>query len=1096
MEDAGVEDVYELSPMQQGMLFHALVAPERGAYLEQIVFTLRGKLRVDALRQAWDRVVARHPVLRSSFHWEELNEPLQIAHTTASPPWVQHDLRELPAVERTARFEAIVQADKASGIRLDEAPLMRFTLVRVEDEVHELLWSHHHLLFDGWSLPILLNEVLSVYRAQVRGEVLQLSPVRPYRDYITWLKAQDAEKAKAHWRAALAGFAGPIPLHVDTLCAPSETRCAPSEGVSAEASAEGGAKVGEAEGPHALEALRLSEALTSKLQAFSRQQHLTLNTLVQGAWALVLSRYSGETEVVFGATVAGRPGALGGVESMVGLFINTLPVRASVSDAAPLLPWLEALQAQHLENEQFSYLALSEIQRVSEVPAGSPLFESLLVFENYPSAGAEPGRPGELRFEQMRGVAETNYPLTVVATVKDALLLRISYDAQRFDRATIARMLGHLGTALEGMSEDPARKLGRLPLLGREERARILVDWSATPAKPPRGACAHHLFEAQAARTPEAVALVFEEQQLTYGEVNARANQLAHHLQGLGVGPEMRVGICVERSPAMVIGFLGILKAGGAYVPFDPDYPTDRLAYMLRDAAVSVLVTQQRLGERLPTRGAEVVLLDAEEAVIAARPQGNPESAVTSRSLAYVIYTSGSTGRPKGVLVEHGGVCNLIEAVPERFAVTPDSRGLQFFSFGFDAFVADAFLALGAGACLVLGPATSLMPGEPLARTLRAQRITHAILPPSALAVTPPEGLPDLAVVIAAGEACSAELTRRWAKGRRFMNGYGPTESTVAATIARDLDGVRKPPIGRPFPGMQVYLLDRNFEPTPVGVPGELYLGGAGLARGYLNQPALTAAKFIPHPFSDAPGARLYRTGDRARYLPDGSIDYVGRVDAQVKLRGYRVELGEIEAALRQHPGVQDAAVIVREDAPGDSRLTAYVVPEGEAPTPASLRSALKETLPEFMIPAAFVGLSALPLTPHGKVDRAALPAPGHEARAGACGVGEAGFVAPRSPAEETLSAIWAEVLGAGPVSVEANFFELGGHSLLATQAVSRAQDAFALELPLRSLFEHPTVASFAAYVIAQQLDQADGDLLDQLLDDMDALPSEGETEV
>nr|WP_233466978.1 non-ribosomal peptide synthetase [Dolichospermum flos-aquae] len=580
--------------------------------------------------------------------------------------------------------------------------------------------------------------------------------------------------------------------------------------------------------------------------------------------------------------------------------------------------------------------------------------------------------------------------------------------------------------------------------------------------------CIHHLFEEKVERNPDAVAVVFEEQQLTYHELNCRANQLAHYLRSHGVGADVLVGICVERSLEMIVGLLAILKAGGAYVPLDPEYPQERLSFILEDAQVKVLLTQQSLLDKLQSHQAQLVCLDEIWEEIVQNNQDNPTSGVTAFHLANVIYTSGSTGKPKGVMVEHKGLCNLAQAQMQTFGLHSDSCILQFASLSFDASIWEVVMALGSGATLYLGTKDSLLPGMPLIERLRNYCITHVTLPPSALAVLPTEELPALQTIIVAGEACSGELIRQWSVGRNFFNAYGPTEASVCSTVAKCTDADQKISIGRPIANAQIYILDSHLQPVPIGVPGELHIGGAGLARGYLNRPELTQEKFIPNPFDNS---KLYKTGDLARYLPDGNIEYLGRIDHQVKIRGFRIELGEIEAVLSQHEDVQISCVIVSEDTPGETctegsrskQLVAYIVPEKNVTlTTSELRQFLGNKLPGYMVPQAFVILESLPITPNGKIDRRALPAPDlHSEIADK-------FVAPRNPIEEKLALIWTQVLRLEQVGIDDNFFELGGHSLLATQVISRLQEAFKISLPLRYIFESPTVAQLSEAILSQ----------------------------
>jgi amino acid adenylation domain-containing protein len=571
------------------------------------------------------------------------------------------------------------------------------------------------------------------------------------------------------------------------------------------------------------------------------------------------------------------------------------------------------------------------------------------------------------------------------------------------------------------------QELSAEQLLTETELHKLLVEWNNTLFDYPNDKCIHELFEATVERTPDAVAVVFEGEQLTYRELNARANQLAHYLQSLGVEPEVLVGICIERSLEMVVGLLGILKAGGAYVPLDPAYPSERLAFMLEDSCVAVLLTKAPEAEKLTLPSERVVYLDKDWEEIAQHSEKNPAIRVTHNNLAYVIYTSGSTGKPKGVLVVHQGVCNLITAQMQLFNVQPNSRVLQFASFSFDASVWEVLMALVPGATLVMATRQNLLPGPALIGLLREQAVTTITLPPSVIAVLPEKEFPALQTIIVAGEACSSNLVARWASGRRLFNAYGPTEATVCATVALCTDGSQKPSIGRPIANTQIYLLDEKLQPVAIGVPGELYIGGAGLARGYLNRPDLTKEKFIPNPFSNKPGERLYKTGDLARYLSDGNIEYLGRIDNQVKIRGFRIELGEIEAVLAQHPEVFQALVICREDIPGNKHIVAYLVPKTEAeekkapPTVDDFRSFLLASLPDYMVPVTFIFLPAMPLTPNGKIDHRALPDPNTYSRSK-----KTDFVPPSTPTEKAIAAIWSEVLGI-EVGIHDDFIQLGG---------------------------------------------------------------------
>ena len=1045
-----VESIYPLSPMQQGMLFHTLYAPESGNYFQQISCTLSGDFNPDIFQQAWQRVVDRHSILRTLFLWEGRKQPLQVVRKSISLPWIIQDWRSQSPGEQQTQLEQFLQTDRKQGFQLNRAPLVRFALIQIAETAYYFVWSYHHLLMDAWCKPLILNEVLTLYRAFSQGKDLKLPPPLPYRDYIAWLQKQDFAQAEAFWRQSLQGFTQPTQLPIGNTLDNSLT----------DRGEQGGQQI------------QFSVLLSEALRTFAQQHRLTLNTLVQGGWALLLSCYSGETDVLFGATVSGRSPNLIGSESIVGMLINTLPVRVQVSEEADLLPWLQEIQSQQIEREQYAYTPLVDIQKWSETPRGRPLFESFLVFENNPVDQSLQQRNYNINISYLSGFERTNYPLNVVVAPEQQLRVHIYYDSKQFKGETIERMLRHLENLLAAIVDNPQQRLSEISLLSAAERHQFIVEWNNTQAKYPNSKCIHQLFEEQVERTPDAIAAVFEEKQLSYQELNAQANQVAHYLQGLGVRPEVLVGLCVERSLEMIVGLLGILKVGGAYVPLDPSYPQERLQFMLADAQAPVLLTQERLLEALPESEVQVVCLDRDWPEIAQAPAENFQSGVTAENLAYVIYTSGSTGNPKGVMIEHQSLSNFITGAISEYEITQRDRVLQFASISFDVAAEEIYPCLTSGGTLVLRTDEMLSSVSSFLRGCWDWNLTVLDLPTAywSQLITEFEttdlGFPDsLRLVIIGGEQAPPEQVSLWQKMvknyPRLVNAYGPTEATVDATLFKLPEtssaetGSKKLPIGHGFPHVQTYILDQHQQLVPVGIPGELHIGGAGLARGYLNRPELTAEKFIANPFGEG---RLYKTGDLARYLPDSNIEFLGRIDHQVKIRGFRIELGEIESVLSRHEQVQQCVVIAREDAPGDKRLAAYVVSDNGMDVSA-LKGHLKRHLPDYMTPAAFVRLDQLPLTPNDKVDRRALPAPDPSQQSL-----ETGCVAPRTLTEELVAGIWTDLLGC-EVGVHDNFFELGGHSLLATQLISRLRQTFSIELPLRSLFERSTVAQLSELI-------------------------------
>ncbi|MDZ8093916.1 MAG: non-ribosomal peptide synthase/polyketide synthase [Nostoc sp. DedQUE05] len=1075
-----IEDIYPLSPMQEGMLFESLYAPDSGVYFEQITCILTGNLNVKIFEQAWQQVVARHPVFRTAFLWESLSQPVQVVYRQVNVTVETYNWRDLSTQEQQQQLEIFLDSERQQGFQVSQAPLMRLHLIQLDGNTYQFVWCHHHLLLDGWSSPLVFKDLLDFYQAISHGESLSNIGTVSYRNYISWLQQQNRDLAEKFWRQKFQGFTTPTPLTVDKPLSMREQHSGYGE-----------------------QQIELTVPATAAVVSFVRQHQLTMSNLVQATWGLLLSRYSQETDVVFGATVSGRPPELAGVESIVGLFINTLPVRVQISEQTELLSLLKDLQAQQIESEQFSYSSLVEIQGLSDVPRGTSLFESIVVFENYPVDADVLQGNKDFSLSNFRWIEQTNYPLTVLVSPGEQLSLRVMYDASRFEDGTISRMLGHFRTMLEAIATNPQQQISQLPILTKSEQQQLLVDWNDTQIDYPQDKCIHKLFEAQVELTPNAVAVVFENQQLTYHELNCRANQLAHYLQSLGVKPDVLVGICVERSLEMLIGILGILKAGGAYVPLDPAYPQDRLRFMLEDAAVSVLLTQQQLVEKLPQHQARVVYLDTDWQLISQLNQDNLIPSVQENNLGYVIYTSGSTGQPKGVAMNQLALCNLILWQLQNSPISPSGvKTLQFAPVSFDVSFQEMFSTWCSGGTLLL--IGEELRREPLALLglLQEQAIERLFVPFVALqqlaevAVSSELVTSNLREIITAGEQLQiTPAISKWLSQLSdctLHNHYGPSESHVIVTftLTNSVDTWSLlPPIGRPIANTQIYILDKYLQPVPLGIPGELHIGGVSLARGYLNRPELTEEKFIPNPFSGGRGQgagsrereRLYKTGDLARYLSDGNIEYLGRIDSQVKIRGFRIELGEIEAVLSQYKHIQASCAIAREDTPGDKRLVAYIVPQPEqtcterlvpsgaevsrsTPTVSVLRQFLKSKLPEYMVPSAIVILESLPLTPNGKVDRRALPAPEPSSEL------LEKYVAPRTPIEEILALIWRQVLKVELVGRHDNFFELGGHSLLATQLISRVRTSLKVELPLRSLFATPTVAELASSI--QQLQQ------------------------
>ncbi|MGW0366580.1 amino acid adenylation domain-containing protein [Streptomyces sp. NPDC002990] len=1031
-----VEDVYPLTPMQSGMLFHTLAEP--GAYVEQMTFVLDGVRDPGLLAAAWQRVADHTEVLRASLVWQDTERPLMVVERRAEVPVTHLDWRARTAGEQEAAVRRFLAEDRERPLDLTTAPLMRLTLIRLSDSTVRLVCAFHHVLLDGWSTFDLLTQTYTAYAALAAGEQPVLSPRRPFRAYVEWLERQDLDEAESYWRDLLSGFEAATALpFVRQTAADHRTR---STGRCAR---------------------RLSPDVSRELFDFARQHRVTVNTVIQGAWALLLARHAGQEDVVFGATVSGRPTELAGVDSMVGMLINTLPVRVRIDESAPVADWLAEVQRGQVEARQYEYVPLPRIQGWSGAERGAGLFRSLVVFENYPTDEEAAAAHG-LRLRGLEGTAATNYALNLIAYAGDDLAYTLAYDAELYDEETATRLCGHLEVLLAGIAASGGdQPVARLSMLTDDEAELTVRAWNDTAGDLPQ-ACLPELFEARVAEHPDAVALTYRDEELTYRELNERANRLAHHLVALGAGPDQRVGLCLERGSHGITALLAVVKSGAAYVPLDPDYPLDRLTYMIGDAGVRLLITEEKLRERLPSSPARIVDLDRDRALIAASPAHDPAPGLLPDHLAYVMYTSGSTGTPKGVLTTHRGVVRLVHETAYT-DVAPGDTVAQFASLSFDASTFEVWAALLRGARLAVHPA-GLPTAAALGRFLKECEVSHLWLTAGLFHQIVDEDVSaftGLRQLIAGGDRLSPEHCRRVRDahpGLRLTNGYGPTEATTftATHDLRGAGGAGPVPLGAPIAHTRVYVLTDALEPAPVGVPGELYIAGAGLARGYLGRPGLTAERFTADPYG-GPGERMYRSGDLVAWRADGTLEFLGRTDGQVKIRGFRVETGEIEAALTVHPAIGDAAVVPHTEN-GRTVLVAHLVAAdgAEVPHSAALRRHLAASLPDHMLPAAFDVLAALPLTANGKVDRRALPAGAQRVATGMR------YEPPATATEVLIAEVWQELLNVERVGVHDDFFTLGGDSLLALRAASRINALFGTDLSPRELFDRPTVAETA----------------------------------
>lgn len=1028
-----------LSFAQQRLWFIHQLDPGSAAYNVNAPLALKGRLNVPVLEQTLAEVQRRHESLRTTFRALD-GQPTQVVAPDQPVPLACVDLSAWPESERAQNARLLIKKASMRPFDLARGPLWRTILVRVSEDEHVVLLTMHHAISDGWSMGVLVQEVAAIHRAFADSQPSTLPDLSiQYPDFAhwqrRWFQGEALEAQLDYWKRQLAGSEQSLELPTD--------RPRP-----AMQSSRGGHQY-----------MVFPAALTDSLKELSHREGATLFMMFVAAFKVLLYRYTGQEDISIGTPIANR--SRHEMEGLIGFFINTLVLRTKVAGNLrfrELLSQVREVSLGAYAHQELPFEKLVEELQPNRDLSRTPFFQVMLVLQNAPRSVLD--IPG-LEVESFNVESESaKFDLTLeLEDTEQTLAGKIEYNTDLFDPTTIRRLFTHLHNLLESIVNNPDEQVSSLQMLSEAEQEEMLT-WNDTQASYAHDSCIHQLFETHVQQKPDAVAVVLDDAQLTYRELNRRANTLAHHLRSLGVGPESLVGICVERSLEMICGLLAIFKAGGAYVPLDPAYAQERLAFMIEDADLSVILTQEKLRANLPSHRAQVVCVDqVAEAVTTA--DSNPSSGVTPQNLAYVIYTSGSTGKPKGVQIEHSGLCNLSDAQIAAFGLRPENRVLQFASLSFDASIFEIVMALRNGATLHLLDQEALLPGPDLAELLGAQAITNIVVPPSLLAALPDHELPELQTVIVAGEACPAELVSRWAPNRRFFNAYGPTETTVWATVEECFDGTGKPAIGGPINNAQTFILDAQQSNLPVGVHGELHVGGAGLARGYLNRPDLTAEKFIPNAFSRQAGARLYKTGDLTRRLPDGRIDFLGRIDYQVKVRGFRIEPGEIETVLAAHPAVREAVVTAGEDGSGNVNLIAYVVGAADqSPSIGQLREYLRANLTEFMIPSAFVLLDALPRTPNGKVDRKALPR-----RSEFRPALEAQYVAPRTEVEQTIAAIWQELLQMDQVGIHDNFFDLGGHSLLIVQVHSRLQTSFERTVSLIDLFKYPTISTLADFL-------------------------------
>jgi amino acid adenylation domain-containing protein len=1031
--------------MQLGMLFHYLSNNHSGEYVQQVVIDLNERVDIAALQTAVNQVARHHEPFQIGFRWESDDEPHQTLHRISDIKIHEYDWSLLPAVEQDRLLRDYLDTDRRAGFDLASPPLSRFALFRLGPDTFKMIWSYHHIILDGRSRTRVTQDIFHAYDAIGQGRPYALEAAVSYMDYLLWLRTLDHSSGVAYWRRLLCGVGPARPL---PLSDPAPVAVGPASGVG-------------------MNHFRLDEETTGRLRILARNAGVSLGNVAQAAWAILLARSTQEEKVVFGTVRDCRRSEFKGVENVVGLVMNTLPITADVTDETRLTGLLKEIRKQQLEQRAYDLTPLNLIQQQSGLPPASPIFETYVVYDFRETITALRAKDPRWQGRNYQLIEKSNFPLHLSVFSEDELLVRWYFHPDRFGEAAAADICRRYETLLRDFSEHEDRPAWGYRVLPKDDERRIVRDWNATQKPYDLEQTLMTMFERQVARTPHETALVIGDAEYSYQEINARANRMGRFLVRAGVGPEAMVGIFLERSLEMIVGIYGVLKAGGAYVPLDPEYPLERLQFMVEDTRVGVIVAQKRLEARLPKTSARVIFIDAEWEEIAEEDGAHFDHGTGSRNGAYVIFTSGSTGKPKGVVNEHRGIVNRLMWMQEEYPLSRDDRVLQKTPFSFDVSVWEFFWPLQVGAVLVMAKPGGHRDSAYLVELIRTAGITTLHFVPSMLQMFLEEKDVDtchsIKRVICSGEALTVELQRRFFEQFRYAelhNLYGPTEAAVDVTYwacRRECDRSIVP-IGRPVANTQIYILDRHMQPVPVGVSGELYIGGVQVARGYLNRSELTEQRFVRDPFGGSADAKLYRTGDLARYLPDGAIEYLGRVDFQVKIRGMRVELGEIEARIEEHERVGRCAVALREDTRGDQRLVAYYTQRaGCEVNHADLRTWLHEKLPEYMVPQHFMRVGNLPLTASGKVDRRSLPKP--ESR---ISIGRH-YLAPRSRTQSLIAGVWKDLLGVERVGLKDNFFDLGGHSLLVIRMAGRLKSHFGRPVGVMDIFQHPTVERLAA---------------------------------
>nr|WP_258876039.1 amino acid adenylation domain-containing protein [Clostridium sp. CF011] len=1033
-----IKNIYPLSPMQEGMLFHKLLGNDKNAYFEQSSSKIIGSLEVELFEISINKLIERYDVLRTLFIYEDKKRPLQIVLKKAKIKICFEDISSLRSSEKVIFIKEFKEKDTVKGFNLSREISIRASIIKTDEEKYIFILSFHHIILDGWSIPIIFNELMYIYSALKENRPIKFKKVNEYSNYIKWLEKQDKKEALLYWEKYLEDYEQQAQI----------SQLAKS--------------VKEVKYINSDIKFIIDKETTNKLENIARKNKATVNTVFQTIWGILLQRYNNVNDVVFGAIVSGRPAEIDGIENMAGLFINTVPVRIKSSTDKGFIGLLKEVQDANVKSKKYEYVPLAEVQ--SNTSIKQKLIDNIMVFENYPVI--EHNKKLDFKIQMDEVVEQTNYNFNIIIGMTDEIFIKLNYNASIYDDKYVNMIAGHIKHVIKEVSENPEIKISEIDMLSEEEKTKILVEFNDTKAEYPKDKTIHELFEEQVEKSPDNIAVVLEDKKLTYRELNEKANSLARILREKGVEPDSIVGIMVERSLEMMIGIMGILKAGGAYLPIDLSHPKERIEYMLMDSEVKVLLSAERLVDNIEFDGEVIDLVDK---YLFKGNLSNLEKVNQSSNLAYIIYTSGTTGEPKGAMIEHFNLNNFIHSLAKQFdkGFNSNDRILSLTNYVFDVSVCEFFVSLISGATLVINHKQKTFDPIEIAKLIVNNQITFTYIPPSLL-LEVYENLKmnkrkvKLRKLLVGVEAIRGETLNKFYtlnKDLEIVNGYGPTETTICSTfykVTKNEPQNRNVLIGRSVGNTNIYILNKYLKIVQVGVVGELFISGDGVSRGYINKQELTDEKFVGNPFKL--GTKMYHTEDFARWLPDGNIEFIGRTDNQVKIRGFRIELGEIENQLLKQKNIKEAVVVDRQDNQGNKYLCAYIACDEEM-TVAELREGLKKELPEYMIPAYFMQIERMPLTPNGKIDRKALPEPDGEINTGV------EYASATNETEEKLVKVWSEVLGVEGIGIDDNFFVLGGHSLKAIQVVSMIHKELNVEVPVGEVFSNTTIRQIGEYI-------------------------------